>query len=381
VALHQYAGRSHWSLCYSRKSVGRATAQMRKLAGSAGNSGCVRSAIEIYLVFKFRLCWWRPTVHSYDWVITMPRSVAKVAIQGILNRFGYQLVGRQRFDNLIAEIAATKVASWGAIDVLKFVIQDYITSHPKPFFIQIGANDGITDDVFRTYILDHSLEGVLVEPQPGPFARLVQNYQEHSGLRFENAAIGRSDGIAPLYGFTGTLKDLPLDVFTSFSYDQVATVKKNLDIPFRIERYDVPTMTFQTLLSKYGVKKLDILIIDTEGYDFEILKMIDFGVVCPAIIQFEYTHLPPADKVACYKMLVEKISPGTTPQRYNCLSNRAITRLHKPVSLMRSNRRRSWDFSSTGTDSSKGYPASPLRSTGPTSPTSRSPSRRSANVE
>jgi len=236
----------------------------------------------------------------------MKRSFAKAAIQGILNRLGYQLVSRQRLDNFMAEIAATTVASTEAIDVLKFVIQDYITSHPKPFFIQIGANDGIHCDDFRTYILDHCWEGVLVEPQPGPFARLVQNYQGHPGLCFENAAIGRSSGVAPLYGFAGTLGDMQLDVFTSFDYDRVATVKKYMNIPLEIERFDVPTMTFQTLLSKYRVKKLDILIIDTEGYDFEILKMIDFGAVCPAIIQFEHTNLTSADKVACYKMLVEK---------------------------------------------------------------------------
>lgn len=236
----------------------------------------------------------------------MRRSFAKAAIQGILNLFGYQLVARRRLDDLIAQIAAPAIGSLNAIDVLKFVIQDYVATHPNPFFIQIGANDGMGEDDLRTYIVNHGWEGVLVEPQPRPFARLVQNYQGLPGLRFENATIGNSSGVLPLYGFSGTLGNNQLDVFTSFDYDRVARVKKNQNIPFEIERFDVPTMTFQALLSKYGVDKLDILMIDTEGYDFEILKMIDFGAMCPAIIQFEQTNLTPADRVACYKMLVEK---------------------------------------------------------------------------
>ena len=51
---------------------------------------------------------------------------------------------------------------------------------------------------------------------------------------------------------------MQLDVFTSFDYDRVASVKQYLNIPLEIERFDVPTMTFQTLLLKYGVKQLDL---------------------------------------------------------------------------------------------------------------------------
>jgi hypothetical protein len=65
-------------------------------------------------------------------------------------------------------------------------------------------------------------------------------------------------------------------------------------------------MTFAALLSKYNITYLDILVIDTEGYDFEILKMIDFATLMPAIIQFEEKNLMPSEKVACFKMLVEK---------------------------------------------------------------------------
>lgn len=39
-------------------------------------------------------------------------------------------------------------------------------------FIQIGANDGITDDPIRKYILNHNWKGVLVEPNASVFESL-----------------------------------------------------------------------------------------------------------------------------------------------------------------------------------------------------------------
>jgi FkbM family methyltransferase len=239
-------------------------------------------------------------------VLAVNASIAKAAVNGTLNRIGYHLIATRRLDALKAEIAANAIATNDSIDLLKLVIHDYLQSNPRPFFIQIGANDGMRDDDFRTYILDYSWEGILVEPQSAPFTRLVQNYQGRTGLRFENVAIGNSSDVMTLYGFSGTLGDMQLDVFTSSDYNRVLRVKEYNKIPSEIERFDVPTMTFQELLSKYSVNKLDILIIDAEGYDFQILKMIDFAAVCPAIIQFEQTNLSPADKVACYRMLVEK---------------------------------------------------------------------------
>jgi FkbM family methyltransferase len=239
-------------------------------------------------------------------VLAVNANIAKAAVNGALNRLGYRLIATRRLDDLRAEIAANSLVTDESIDLLKLIIHDYMQANPRPFFIQIGANDGMRDDDFRSYIMGYSWEGILVEPQPGPFARLVQNYQGRTGLRFENAAIGNSSGVMTLYGFSGAMGDIQLDVFTSFDYDRVRGVKEHNKIPWEIERFDVPTMTFHGLLSKYNVNKLDILIIDAEGYDFQILKMIDFAAVCPAIIQFEQTNLSPADKVACYRMLVEK---------------------------------------------------------------------------
>jgi hypothetical protein len=50
----------------------------------------------------------------------------------------------------------------------------------------------------------------------------------------------------------------------------------------------VPCVTLEELLTQHAVDAVDLLQIDTEGYDAEILRMIDFDVCKPAIIHFEH---------------------------------------------------------------------------------------------
>jgi hypothetical protein len=46
-----------------------------------------------------------------------------------------------------------------------------------------------------------------------------------------------------------------------------------------IER-EIQTKNIETVIEKYKFKKIDILHIDTEGYDFEIIQSIDFNKIC-----------------------------------------------------------------------------------------------------
>jgi len=59
-------------------------------------------------------------------------------------------------------------------------------------FLQIGANDGLRNDPIREHILRNQWDGVLVEPIPGIFEILVNNYNKLPELEFVNAAISSS---------------------------------------------------------------------------------------------------------------------------------------------------------------------------------------------
>ena len=70
---------------------------------------------------------------------------------------------------------------------------------PDFFFVQIGAHDGIRDDPIRKYIVKSHWRGLLVEPVPHIFRKLVENYRDETQLIFENVAVAAHDGVMPFY--------------------------------------------------------------------------------------------------------------------------------------------------------------------------------------
>ena len=65
-------------------------------------------------------------------------------------------------------------------------------------------------------------------------------------------------------------------------------------------------ISIQELLDKHRIKALDLLQIDTEGFDYEIIKMIDFKKIKPKLICFEHLHLSEATKRQCEEHLLKK---------------------------------------------------------------------------
>ena len=177
-------------------------------------------------------------------------------------------------------------------NVLALTISDVILQKvlaggsPSDFlFLQIGANDGLTDDPIRHYVLKYGFRGVLVEPQPVAFEALKRNYAGRSRLVFENAAIARSDGKVTLYRFRAGTVPRWADCLSSFSREVLVA---NFDrVRGEVEEIEVPAISFPTLLAKHRLSTVDLLQIDTEGFDFEVIKMIDFAVFRPRIINFE----------------------------------------------------------------------------------------------
>jgi FkbM family methyltransferase len=184
------------------------------------------------------------------------------------------------------------------IDVFSLVMEHELRSDPNFFVVQIGANDGLTDDPIREFVIRHRLRGLLVEPQPVVFRRLQENYKDQPQLAFENVAVSAQAGTARLYTAGA---DGRQDYLASFDPE---VIRKHLSPGYRVEHIDVPTVQLSELLKKHGVRHVSLLQIDTEGYDYEVVKMIEFGTLKPTVVHFEHVHLRPADYEACVGLLV-----------------------------------------------------------------------------
>lgn len=191
----------------------------------------------------------------------------------------------------------------------KFDILHVYADHKKHVrFIQIGSNNGIHGDPICTYIKQGQWKGILVEPVPYLFEQLKFNYSGfHDKLFFENTAIADTNGILPFYRLKKS--DLPgLPVW----YDQLGSFKKEVvmkhrdKVPFFDDLFledTVNAITFKDLLRKYDVHKVDLLHIDTEGYDYEIIKLIPLSEIDIDLIYFEHMHLADSDYKKAVRLL------------------------------------------------------------------------------
>ena len=178
---------------------------------------------------------------------------------------------------------------------------------PDVFFVEIGANDGISFDPLHTYITRHRWRGLLVEPLADLFHQLRQTYQTDQGLIFENIAIGDAPGYRHMYRVScdglsnGTLPKWAKGIASFYDNRNALGGYRVCPSAFEQIRPHITTEsvwcdTLDNVLFKHKVTKIDIMQIDVEGYDYHVLKQLDFGRFHPRIIRMEWFNLPDDEK-------------------------------------------------------------------------------------
>jgi len=146
-------------------------------------------------------------------------------------------------------------------------------------FFQIGTNNG--NDLFRELVIKNKPDIViLVEPNENLINQIKKNYSSIDNVYiYNNAIYYNDDEILELYipakhGIMGTRADnniiyndghfslLPMNDWGSKN-DMVKITAKSV--------------TFDKICSIHNITNIDYLQIDTEGFDTEIIKMIDFS--------------------------------------------------------------------------------------------------------
>jgi|GEM_PF-6076561 len=64
--------------------------------------------------------------------------------------------------------------------------------------------------------------------------------------------------------------------------------------PF-IRNSEIKGISLPELINDFDLRQLDLLHIDTEGYDWKILSQLDLGKIQPTVIMYEYKHLNDSD--------------------------------------------------------------------------------------
>lgn len=224
-------------------------------------------------------------------------------------RFKYRL--RKAYRKFIFNLSASENPLWlawcrhiyrprpGTIEVF---LDEYSRGHKPVTFLQVGANDGFINDPLHIFIKRDSWRGVLLEPLPDVFKEYLSRlHRKRPEITAINAALDRSDGTRPFYRLSISRERWAHGLS---SFDRGVLEKKLRDgsmernmrregvtLPDNLEGCiimdEVPTVSPETLLKKFDGLAPDLLVIDTEGYDYEILKMMDLDRISPEVIIYE----------------------------------------------------------------------------------------------
>jgi FkbM family methyltransferase len=174
-------------------------------------------------------------------------------------------------------------------------------ANPNITFMQVGTNIAIGQPV-ESHI-KATRKCILVEPIPSIAEGLKKKYSAPNYF-IENVGISDKKEKLVFYSAESETETVPewvsaLNSFKKFNSDWLKETYKDIEIKETL----IETSTIAELVAKHNLTNINILQIDTEGYDYIILQSIDFNKTKIDLIIFEDVHLSAEEKLASKKLL------------------------------------------------------------------------------
>ena len=181
------------------------------------------------------------------------------------------------------------------------------------FFIQIGSGDGKKTDPIYDYVKKYKWKGILIEPVKSLYDELKRNYKGfEENLAFRNIAIDVEEGYKDFYRISNISNN---NVKKPFWYDQIGSLDKEIVLKHKDEipgleenllKEKIRCISLNQLFKQEEVKKVNLLHLDVEGYDYKIIRSINFNFVKPDMILYEHKHLGEYNRVKCMEYLFNR---------------------------------------------------------------------------
>ena len=187
-------------------------------------------------------------------------------------------------------------------------VRDFARGRDHVNFLQIGSNDGISNDPLREFIAgSKKWRGCLVEPLPHVFEHLKNNYAylHRADLHFKNSAVSDHSGSLSLYRIGSRFHrdfDCQPDQLASFDPAHIVSFfHARTDVAEKIEGVEIEAVDLRELIEEVtrSVGPLDLIHMDVEGHEHELLSRMPFETCRPDLLIFENQHLKnPAETYA-----------------------------------------------------------------------------------
>lgn len=205
-------------------------------------------------------------------------------INKILYPFGYELKRIDRFALLLGRL---------------------LRSTPGVKFVQVGANDGVRFDGLYATVTAHRCAGLVIEPLPDMFKRLQFNYADYPVIAVNKAVHATAKSMDLYRASPDHHRGLPdwASGLASFNREHLLTH----GVPEgAISVESVHCASLMEILIEHRCLDANLLQIDTEGYDAEVLRMIDFDRFRPQLIKYEHKNLSLLDRHGMVTLLTQR---------------------------------------------------------------------------
>ncbi|WP_428387780.1 FkbM family methyltransferase [Mucisphaera sp.] len=159
--------------------------------------------------------------------------------------------------------------------------------------VQIGANDGLVVDPVVNLINKSDARAFLLEPLPDRYEKLASLYADNRRVTTIRAALNDTNGEAILWRVAPDNESLAnLSVYSSFDRSKLERqYSAYAGLGGRIIGETVQSLTAEAFIEKYNLETIDLLQVDTEGWDARVVNwFLDCEIPIRAI-NYEHVHL------------------------------------------------------------------------------------------
>jgi FkbM family methyltransferase len=195
---------------------------------------------------------------------------------------------------------------FNGVNILKTLFDK--TSSGIGTWLQIGANtldpkQNYNDPLMKIIKDIPMWSKFFVEPIPVLYDQLKENIKIWPNSTAINAAIGVNPDTShiveylSMYCLKKAMKDKDFEKKENIAHwaNQICSfseshVKSHFPDDEAVA-FNVTTMSPSLLMHTYNITSLDVLMIDTEGFDFKVLQNFPFAQIRPSIVMYESFHL------------------------------------------------------------------------------------------